>query len=1249
MRGQHKCLDLASRVEKLLSTADIVSLSETGHKNGDKWIDLPGFRRIACSMRAHDAEHGGVAVYAKNHIAGRISVVRDLPEYGMVWVKIKGACCGGSRDIFMCSCYLPPRGSSYYTREGTNLNLDVHFDMLDHCTAEFKAVGEVLIMGDLNARTGQADERGSTIEPEEWEHAGAPAPMELVHGQGVIQSVAMRSSCDTILDRDMGERLLNFCRGQGMLILNGRLPGDEIGAHTFHADGRVGSSLVDYFISTPALTFDEEGKARAGTYLNVLDMSAVPKRPGGGNFDHAPITLRISTGGMQELQETRNEMKSKGQIAYRWKGENQGRYVTCLRDDPGVAQCLGKVFSSTSVTDAERSLYEAVKMAISKCDAQTQDRQLKMTIPGKCTTRKNTAVRNEWFNDQCRAARTAYKEAEKQYGPEAAQVKMAFVAYRKETKHWRNIWEKEKSEALQSSLIRDPKRFWSAYRPTKPATDTHDIEAWTRYFTALFKYVGPQMETEPKDERIQALLFPEADTASQQRASLLNECISREEVAEALETAARGKSAGTDGVPMEFFKLAFVVSEQKEKQHVLAEHIAHLLSRVLKEQYLSNTTSALVPVPKPKGSASNLDDHRGIAVGSALAKLYSIVLLKRLDKWAEENGMRAKGQAAFRNGRGTLDDAFVLLHLIEKYKANKKPLYAAFIDFRKAYDSIDRSRLWECLRGMGIHGRILDSLIEMYNEVTMAVRVRGELGPEFQADRGVKQGDPLSPLLFGLFIDRIETVFSNMLPQLGIRMGSMLVQVLLYADDLVLLAESPGELQSMLDLLSNFCVCNSLTVNVKKSEVVIFNSKQHHSGEVKLMYKGHPLTVSPHFVYLGFMFDSEGLGECHVRNSVKGDAARFALIRRCYQMGIDNVALKLHLYDALVKPVINYGCELWGPRLLHLGDSYMGGARGDMEKKHIAFLRSILGVRRSTPTGALMAELQREPLAFAWIRQSANFWNRVLARDNGDVVKTAMLDSVDMAKLNRNCWAHQLRKCLLREAGVDIFHHVEDALCISAVMKNATAKWMQGNAICLPDTLSNQSSRVVRGVPDTIEGRHVQGFKWFTYQRWFQASHADKRSTFWYSLSHFRDIQVVAQFRLGVHWLNVEWGRFQGKPRSERVCDCCDREGSADREDELHLLACPMYYFTRMDNGLFSEHPVPSSGRIPLSINVNEITDAEVCGYMNPPVWENQDLYFMFWKDFAQYLHCCKEKRRQYLDFLSGQNMSHDGLPDDLD
>ena len=277
-----------------------------------------------------------------------------------------------------------------------------------------------------------------------------------------------------------------------------------------------------------------------------------------------------------------------------------------------------------------------------------------------------------------------------------------------------------------------------------------------------------------------------------------------------------------------------------------------------------------------KGSVSNLDDHRGIAVGSALAKLYSIILLKRLDKWAEGNGMRAKGQAGFRNGRGTLDNAFVLNHLIEKYRAKKKPLYAAFIDFRKAYDSIDRSRLWDCLRGMGINGRILDSLMEMYREVTMAVRVRGELGPEFHANMGVKQGDPLSPLLFGLFIDRIESVFSNILPGVGIQMGNMLVQVLLYADDLVLLAESPAQLQSMLDVLQNFCACNSLTVNVKKSEVVVFN-KHHHqpdAGEVHLVYKGQPLVVSPHFVYLGFQFDGKGLGNCIDRNSKKGGCSQ---------------------------------------------------------------------------------------------------------------------------------------------------------------------------------------------------------------------------------------------------------------------------------------------------------------------------------------------------------------------------------------
>jgi hypothetical protein len=127
-----------------------------------------------------------------------------------------------------------------------------------------------------------------------------------------------------------------------------------------------------------------------------------------------------------------------------------------------------------------------------------------------------------------------------------------------------------------------------------------------------------------------------------------------------------------DGIPMEFFKRA----SGENKHHLLIGHITHIFNRVLRGGYPKAwSVSTIVPVPKPKGDSDNMDDHRGIAVGVSLSKLYSLVLLRRMDEWAEKNGFRARGQAGFRYGKGTSDNAFVLNHIIEKYKKGKRKLY----------------------------------------------------------------------------------------------------------------------------------------------------------------------------------------------------------------------------------------------------------------------------------------------------------------------------------------------------------------------------------------------------------------------------------------------------------------------------------------------------------------------------------------------------------------------------------------------
>ena len=89
-------------------------------------------------------------------------------------------------------------------------------------------------------------------------------------------------------------------------------------------------------------------------------------------------------------------------------------------------------------------------------------------------------------------------------------------------------------------------------------------------------------------------------------------------------------------------------------------------------------------------------------------------LFNRLSLAFAHTVLRAAGQADLRHGRGGSDDAFVLTAMYDKYKAMGRPVYtAAFIDFRKAYDSISRNILWESLRSMGLHGRMLESVMAM--------------------------------------------------------------------------------------------------------------------------------------------------------------------------------------------------------------------------------------------------------------------------------------------------------------------------------------------------------------------------------------------------------------------------------------------------------------------------------------------------------------------------------------------------------
>jgi hypothetical protein len=132
-----------------------------------------------------------------------------------------------------------------------------------------------------------------------------------------------------------------------------------------------------------------------------------------------------------------------------------------------------------------------------------------------------------------------------------------------------------------------------------------------------------------------------------------------------------------------------------------------------------------------RGDATVKDNYRGIAVGSTMGKLFSMVVENRLSAFCEQNVFRASGQAGFRPDRRTSDHVFVLKHLIDKSRLEKKHMFACFVDFRKAYDLVCGDLLMKCLSEIGVKDNMLRAIVSMYWGAPMIMQQRQPLVAAF--------------------------------------------------------------------------------------------------------------------------------------------------------------------------------------------------------------------------------------------------------------------------------------------------------------------------------------------------------------------------------------------------------------------------------------------------------------------------------------------------------------------------------------
>ncbi|KAK3517717.1 hypothetical protein QTP70_016386 [Hemibagrus guttatus] len=383
--------------------------------------------------------------------------------------------------------------------------------------------------------------------------------------------------------------------------------------------------------------------------------------------------------------------------------------------------------------------------------------------------------------------------------------------------------------------------------------------------------------------------------------------ITQAEVTEVVQQLLGGKALWVDEICPEYLKSLDVVG-------------LSWLTRICNIAWRSGTvpldwaTGVVVPLFK-KGDRRVCSNYRGITLLSLPGKVYSRVLERRVRLLVEPRIQEE--QCGFRPSRGTLDQLYTLHRVLEGSWEFAQTVHMCFVDLEKAFDRVPRGILWEVLWEYGVCGPLLRAVWSLYNRSRSLVRISSCKSDLFPVHVGLRQGCPLSPVLFIVFMDRISRRSQGLE---GVRFGDHRISSLIFADDVVLLVSSGLDLQ-------------------------------HALGR----WRGGPPQVEE-FKYLGILFTSEGRMDREIDRRI-GAAA--AVMRSMYRSVVVKKELsrkaKLSIYQSSYAPTLTYGHELW---------VMTERVRSRIQAAEMCFLRRVAGrsLRDRVRSSVTREELGVEPL-----------------------------------------------------------------------------------------------------------------------------------------------------------------------------------------------------------------------------------------------------------------------------------------------
>lgn len=312
-------------------------------------------------------------------------------------------------------------------------------------------------------------------------------------------------------------------------------------------------------------------------------------------------------------------------------------------------------------------------------------------------------------------------------------------------------------------------------------------------------------------------------------------------------------------------------------------------------------------------------NYRTIALLSHLGKVLMIILNERLKTHMEE--YLADEQAGFRIDRSTTQQILALKLLAEKARRKNKKVYNCFIDFQKAFDTIDQTITWAVLESYGVDQNLVRLLKDISNNSRSAVRICGELGEWFKTSRGTRQGDNISPMVFITDLERAMDKVKEHVK--GITVQGLSFNNLRFADDIDILEGNEDDLENTVQILSNEAERYGLSINIEKTKTMVFGDK-----EIKRKIKVNGIEVEnvENFTYLG----SNMTHDLDCRQEVTRRAARaldqLMAMDKIWKSKSISTETKKKILETCIFSSFLYGCETWT-------------ITKDLERKILAFER----------------------------------------------------------------------------------------------------------------------------------------------------------------------------------------------------------------------------------------------------------------------------------------------------------------------